>query len=324
MVAVPVRRAETSKFSKVKRVSIMANYWDRNSWRCEVAIDLGTAFVRVATKKTAVVTMPTTQSPIPLLRNGVIIDQQAVSDLLRPLLGRARRLGLLRPRVVVGTPTDATDEEREVLATALHQAGAASVGIVSEPFAAAMGAGVNLLSPYAQMIVDVGEGVTDCVIVRAGEVLESQASRIGCCSLRDLVHDDLHRCWGQTFTVTELERMIAAAGTGNARRIDSNIEIRVGSCKADFRKPLSVRPTAFHAIIEPVVVEVLATAVNLLRKVPPALGCEIIESGIVLTGGGALLPGLRERLAEETSIQVTTPAQPLDAVILGLRGMLEQ
>lgn len=301
----------------------MGNYLSRNFWRGEVAIDLGTAFVRVATKKFEVLTIPTARLPVHPLRNGVIVDPQGVADLLRPSLARAKRLGLLRPRVVVGAPTDATGDEREALTTALHQAGAASVAIVAEPFAAIMGAGADVLSQYAQMVVDVGEGVTDCAIVRAGEILESQASRTGCGSLRNLLHGDLHRCWGQTFTVAELEQIIAAAGAGNARTGDSKIQIRVGDRGAASQRLLSVRPAALQGTIEPWVIEIIGTATTLLRKLPPVLGCEIIESGIVLTGGGAMLPGLRERLAEATSIKVTTPTEPLDVVIKGLRGMLE-
>lgn len=302
----------------------MANYRRRNFWRGEVAIDLGTAFVRVAMKKFQALTMPTALLPAYPLRNGVIVDPQAVADLLRPSLARAKRLGLLRPRVVVGAPTDATGDEREALTMALHQAGAASVAIVSEPFAAGIGAGADVLSQYAQMIVDVGEGVTDCAIVRAGEILEAQASRTGCGSLRNLLHRDLHRCWGETFTVAELEQIIAATGVGNTRTVDANIQIRVGHRDAASQGFLSLRPAVLQGTIEPWVVEILGTATTLLRKLPPVLGCEIIESGIMLTGGGAMLPGLQERLAEATAIKVTIPPEPLDVVIKGLRGMLEQ
>jgi rod shape-determining protein MreB len=296
----------------------MANYWGRNPWRCEVAIDLGTAFARVATKKFALVTIPAALSPP--LRHGVVADQQAVVSLLAPLLGRAKRLGLLRPRVVVGAPTDATDAERETLTAALQQSGA---GSVAEPLAGVIGAGADILSPYAQMIVDVGDGVTDCAIVRAGEILESQASRVGCGSLRESVQDKLQSCWGHCLKVAEVERIIAAAGTGAARPTDANIQVSVEGYAAVPVQPLSVCPVALQAMIEPLVVEILGTATNLLKKLPPACSCEIIESGILLTGGGALLPGLRERLAEAASIQVITPAKPLDVVIEGLRGRLE-
>lgn len=299
----------------------MTNYWDRNPWCCEVAIDLGTAFVRVATKNPAQVTIPA--APVPFLRHGVVADQQAVVNLLAPLLGRARRFGLLRPRVVVGAPTDASEAERETLTAVLKQSGAGSVAIVAEPLAAAIGAGADILSPYAQMIVDVGDGVTDCVIVRAGEIFESQTSRVGCGTLRELVRDNLKRGCSHSLKSTEVERIIAAVGTDAARQIAGNIQISMAGYAAVPVQHLSVCPVALQAMIEPLVVEILGTATNLLRKLSPARSCEIIESGILLTGGGALLPGFRERLAEATSIQVITPAKPLDVVIEGLRKRLE-
>ncbi len=300
----------------------MANYPVRNPWRSEVAIDLGTAFVRVATERFAGVSIPTALTSNPPLRSGVIADPQAVTNLLRPLLARAKRLGLLRPRVLVGTPTDATGEEREALTAALLKAGAARITIVSEPLAAALGAGLDILSPYVQMIVDVGEGVTDCAIIRAGEILESHASRVGCANLRERIRGRFHECWGLCLTTAEVEWIVATVGTGNVRRADTDILVRAGNRGVISPETLTVRPAALQSIIEPLIIEISNTAINLLRKVPPALGCEIIESGIVLTGGGALLPGLRERLAEATHIKVTTPTEPLDVVIKGLEGML--
>ncbi len=302
----------------------MANNWVQNPWRNEVAIDMGTAFVRVATDKFGVKTIPTTQTGRSPLRGGVVTDRDAAASLLWPWLAKAKRLGLFSPRVLVGIPTDATDEELEMLTEALYQAGAVNVSIVSEPFAAALGAGLNILSPFAQMIVDVGEGVTDCAILRAGHILESHATRIGCSSFRECVQDNFRRYWGGfDLNMAEAGRIIAVAGTERTRLNDVSILVKVASLDGAKQEPLPVRPATLQDMIEPLVLEITGTAINLLRKVPPAVGCEIIESGIVLTGGGAMLPGLRERLAEATSIKVTIPAEPLDVVIKGLRGMLE-
>ncbi len=303
----------------------MAKNWVQNPWRNEVAIDMGTAFVRVATEKFGVKTIPTTQTGRSPLRDGVVTDRNAAASLLWPWLAKAKRLGLFNPRVLVGVPTDATDKEQELLTEALYQAGAVSVSIVSEPFAAALGAGLNILSPFAQMVVDVGEGVTDCAILRGGHILESHATRIGCSSFRERVQDNFRQCWGGfDLNMAEAERIIAVAGTERTWLNDVSILVKVLSVDGAKHEPLPVRPATLQAMIEPLVLEITGTAINLLRKVPPAVGCEIIESGIVLTGGGAMLPGLRERLAKATSIKVTIPTEPLDVVIKGLRGMLRR
>jgi rod shape-determining protein MreB and related proteins len=289
-------------------------------WRCQVAVDLGTAFFRVATDRFGVVTIPTAAAPRAPLRGGVVDDPQAVAALLRPALAGNRRLGLFGPRVVVGAPTDARSSDRQALATALQAAGAAAIEIVPEPQAAAVGAGLDLSSPYAQMLVDVGEGVTDCAILREGRILATHACRVGCGSLRASVQERFRDCWDLRLSAAEAEQLVATAGVGITAPASST-PIRIGDNVSGRRPVLTVRPTTVQALLEPTVEKILAAATTLLRRVPHALGCEIIESGILLTGGGALLPGLRERLATATSIHVTSPGNPLDTVVIGLQRM---
>ncbi|SEA26110.1 rod shape-determining protein MreB [Desulfuromusa kysingii] len=297
----------------------MSNSWSQNRYRQEVAIDLGTAFVRVATKESGVVTIPTVLSP--LLHYGVLTNPEAVANLLTPFLARTRRFGLLCPRVVAGFSTNLAVVERETMVMAFHQAGASAVTFVAEPYAAAIGADVDILSPYAQMVVDIGDGVTDCAIIRDGEILESQVANVGCGTFRSVVKETIQRCWGYCLDVAEVERMIALAGTYTARPMATDIQVKVQD-STSVAWDLSVRQIALQAMIEPLVVEILDTVSKLLQKLPPTSNCEIIESGILLTGGGALLPGLQQRLTDTTAIQVTIPAKPLDAVIKGLRRML--
>ncbi|WP_027714378.1 rod shape-determining protein [Desulfuromonas sp. TF] len=137
--------------------SHMKNHRARFACRNEVAIDVGTAFIRLATTKFGVVVIPTMLMSEPPLQHGVVANPQKLTEIVRPYLNRVRKLGLLRPRVIVGSPTDAAEEERETLMAALFAADAASVEIVSEPFAAAIGIGMDFSSPYTQLIVDVGD-----------------------------------------------------------------------------------------------------------------------------------------------------------------------
>ena len=143
-----------------------------------MALDLGTAFVRLATEKPGAAAISKALTPGTLIREGVIADNRAAANLLRPNLNRARRIGLPKPRIFAGFPTIATRKVRTALSTALHMAAAVTVVIVPEPRAAAIGAGLVLSSPYAQMIMDVGDGATDCTVIRAGEIVASQPKRI--------------------------------------------------------------------------------------------------------------------------------------------------
>lgn len=255
------------------------------------------------------------------LRSGAVVDTEAATEVLRPFLSRSRKLGVIRPGAVVAAPTDATVREREALVASVLRAGAATARIVPAPLAAAIGAEMDVSLPYAQMIVDVGEGVTDCAILRSGRILQSRAMRVGCCTLREKVRDYFRRDRGMDVTTGEAQAIVAAAGVArtSAGERTLSVEMKEGEGRP---RDLEVCDAEIQAAVEPALGDILSTAAVLLREAPHGLGCEVIESGIVLTGGGALLSGMRERLAAQTSINVIVPSSPLDAVVLGLRAML--
>jgi rod shape-determining protein MreB and related proteins len=282
--------------------------------RCTVAIDLGTAFLRIAPERFGVVTMPMASMVEAPMRGGVVADPLTVAEMLRPVLSKFWRLGILGPRVIVGAPTDLGDEERAALVGALSASGAKGIEIIPEPQASAIGAGLDVSSSYAQMIVDVGEGVTDCAIIREGGIVISHASRVGCSTLRERVRQAVLQKWGLCLTPKEAEKIVVAGMSAFPRM--TAIPLETASSKT-----LIIRPEEVRELLEPIIVEILAVSTALLQKAPHALGCEIIESGIVLTGGGALLPGLRKRLEGMTDIHVTIPNDPLGTVVSGLQKM---
>lgn len=287
-------------------------------WRRDVAIDLGTAFIRVAMKDLGIVTIPAGLAAKPPLRCGVVADPHEVANLLRPLLRKVKRMGI-GPRVVVGTPSDTNVMERKALLVAMRASGADDIEIIPETQAAAVGAGMDIGSPYAHMIVDIGEGVTDCAIIRAGKILYSRAVRIGCSTLRESVQAGYHQRWGIDLTRSEAEQFLERMGVGRGSSPTEchHPEPPLGRTA----EPHGLCSPTIHALVEPYVVEILATINDQLRTIPHDLGCEVIESGIVLTGGGALLPGMSERLSAATAINVTVPPSPLDVVIRGIRRM---
>ncbi len=284
--------------------------------RSAVAIDLGTAFLRVATDRFGVVTTPMPDRLEAPMRGGAIADPLSVAEMIRPFLSGFRRMGIFGPRVLVGAPTDLRGEERAALIDALSASGAGGIDVVPEPQASAVGAGLDLGSSYAQMIVDVGDGVTDCAILRDGAIVTSHAGRVGCGTLRERVRQGVLQKWGLCLTPTEAEKIVVSAGLGAPSPM-KGIPIRAASSTSPI-----IRPEEVRELLEPVVEEILAVSTTLLQKAPHALGCEIIESGIVLTGGGALLPGLRHRLEGATDIHVTVPNDPLGSVVRGLHKMV--
>lgn len=229
-------------------------------WRQQIALDLGTAAIRIAAAHGPVLELPSCLGAREGLCGGVVVDQETVARLLKPQLAKRRLFGIVKPRVLACAPSDASRDERARLIRAVLEAGAASVYLIPEPLAAAVGAGLDVSSPYAQLVVDIGAGVTDCALIRMSRIQATAALRIGCSRLQDATQSSWHP---------------------------------VGDLLEGF-----------------------------LHDLPPEIGCEVIENGICLTGGGALIPGLPAYLEARTGITVTPAAIPCHCVVEGARAIL--
>lgn len=261
-------------------------------------------------------------SAVSPLRAGVIEDIDAAASLLRPLFKRARRLGLIRPRVLACAPTDACDDERAAIVEAAGRAGAGSVRIAPEPLAAAIGAGLDVSSPYAQMIVDVGEGVTDIAVIASGTVICSSAIRTACGDLHKAVRRavvDRHKAM---LYLDEAERLTRTVGIVKADARPATFDAVGLDCRTGREVRVKVQNHEISKAIDPGVSTIVQAVRQAVSDLPTTTSCEVIESGICLTGGGARLPGLADRLAGETSLDITPAADPLRAVINGARHML--
>ena len=275
-------------------------------WRQDVALDVGTATTRVAIGLHRLIEQPSETIVKRALRGGVVVDGDAAVAFLKPLLAQVRVFGVVGPRVLACAPSDVKRSERELLIESIVKAGASSVVVIPEPLAAAVGAGTDVSSPYAQMVIDIGEGVSDCAIIQSSKILATCAVRIGCAVMRRAIVQSAER------------NGISAISDGEANEILGTLGVAVSSSASRD----TIRQVHPAATVEPVVEEILATIDSFLRDLPHSLGCEIIDSGIWLSGGGALIPGMRERLEECTGINVRTADNPLFAVIEGARVIL--
>ena len=271
-------------------------------WRQHVALDVGTATTRIATGISQPIEKPSRIGTKKALLNGVVVDGETTLEILKPLLDRTRIFGIVRPCVLACAPSDAGKEERQLLIDSIMKAGAASFSVIPEPLAAAIGAGMDVSSHYAQMVVDIGEGVTDCAIIRSSKIRATCAIRVGCSEMRraivtaakELECADVSDSYGDTLMQT----------CGLTRSVDHAGSVMVA------------------AALQPVLEELVETVDSFLRDLPHDLGCEIIESGICLTGGGALIPGVREYFEQRTGINITIAPNPRAAVVEGARAIL--
>ncbi len=257
------------------------------------------------------------------LHAGVVSDVEAASSLLKFFLGRAQMLGILRPRALACAPTDACEEERAALVEATQRAGASAVVVVPQPLAGAIGAGLDVSSPYAQMIVDIGDGVTDIAVIRSGALITTSAARTACGDLRHSVLQTIAFRYGALLFSEEAERLmrlVGASGVHERERLflTQGIDLLTGEAMSLCVSSYDV----VEAVEQPL--EIIIDAIQkAVRDLTPETSCEVIETGLCLTGGGAQLRGLPERLVEATSLAVRVADDPMRAVINGACQMLK-
>ncbi len=256
------------------------------------------------------------------LRAGVVADVRATTALLTPLLRRGRRMGMLKPRVLVCTPTDACEEERAALIEAIRSAGAASVAIAPEPLAAAIGGGLDVASEHAQMIVDIGDGVTDVAVIRLGSLLVTDALRIACSDLTQAVCKLVAERYDLKLYQKEAKRLVHKIGATNPQNPASSFIAAGDDVRTGTLRRVNIYGYEIAAALNPVLKEIVAAVGLAVRNLPSEIACEVIESGIRLTGGGACLPGMTGLLANETNLSVRPVKEPMSAVINGARQML--
>lgn len=262
-----------------------------HSWRPQVALDVGTSTIRVASGRRPIMEHHSRLGDVVGVSGGAIVDDEAVTKILKPLLDKTRLFGIVKPCVLACAPSDATAEERDSLYTAIMRAGASSVWIIPEPLAAAVGAGIDVSSPYAHMVVDIGEGVTDCALIKMSRIQTTAAIRVGCAQIREA----LAVCDSAAEGIVQVPELLGGDS-------DGNIELSEG--------------------LQSVLNTITGLIDRFLKDLRPEEGCEVIESGILLTGGGALIPGLNRYLEQRFGITVITATQPRTNVVEGARAIV--
>ncbi len=316
----------------------------------DLAIDLGTANTRlyangrglIADEPTIVKIQPDTgtveavgakaarlakfdsyATSIAPLHGGVVADVEAASSLLTPMLKRAQRFGIFKPRALACAPTDACEEERAALVEATRKAGASAVVIVPEPLAAAIGAGLDIALPYAQMLVDIGDGVTDIAVIRSGSLITTSAVRTACSDLRHSISQMIAFRYGVLPFPNEAERLLHKVGASQDYEYERLFTTSGTDLLSGRPMKLCVSSYDIQEAIQPSLEQIIEAIHKTVRDLPISTSCEVIENGICLTGGGAQLKGLSIRLSKETSLEVQTAPDPMRAVINGARQMLK-
>jgi len=252
------------------------------------------------------------------LRGGVIVDIRYAITFLKPLVQQSKKL-FRQPVSLACAPTDTSEKERSLLANAVLKAGASHVAIVPEVWAAAIGAGVDVNSSRAQVLIDIGEGVTDLAGIRDGRLIHAAAVRTACSDLQKAIRNVVMANQQVYLYPTEVERLthelvsMSQPHETGAR----SIQVRGISVTRRCGVVIDVTTRDILSAMQPVVNNILQMIVTGLKKVPGNIFAEISESGIRLTGGGACIRGFDQLISSRTALEVTVGEDPIHSVING-------
>jgi len=252
------------------------------------------------------------------LKDGVIADFDVTERMLRYFIQKVhRRHYLAKPRLVVAVPSGITGVEQSAVKEAGHQAGARRVYIIEEPMAAAIGAGLPIHEPTGNMVVDIGGGTTEVAVISLGGIVTSQSIRIGGDELDQAIITFGKKEHSLMLGERTAEEIKMALGSAFPSDDEPQAEIRGRDLVSGLPKTVVISATEVRRAIEEPVNLIVDAVKNTLDKCPPELAGDVMDRGIALTGGGALLRGLESRIREETGMPVEVADNPLDSVVLG-------
>ncbi|MET9342503.1 MULTISPECIES: rod shape-determining protein [unclassified Nonomuraea] len=259
------------------------------------------------------------------LKDGVIADFDVTERMLRYFIQRVhKRRHFAKPRIIIAVPSGITGVEQRAVKEAGYQAGARKVYIVEEPMAAAIGAGLPVHEPTGNMVVDIGGGTTEVAIISMGGVVTSQSIRVGGDELDQAVITFAKKEYSLMLGERTAEEIKMAIGSACASDDEFNAEIRGRDLVSGLPKTIVVSAEEIRRAIREQVNTIIDAVKTTLDKCPPELSGDLMDRGIALTGGGALLKGLDERLRDETGMPVHMVENPLDSVALGSGKCVEE
>ena len=252
------------------------------------------------------------------LKDGVIADFDVTERMLRYFIQKVhRRTHLARPRLVVAVPSGITGVEQSAVKEAGHQAGARRVYIIEEPMAAAIGAGLPIHEPTGNMVVDIGGGTTEVAVISLGGIVTSQSIRIGGDEMDQAIITFGKKEYSLMLGERTAEEIKMALGSAFPAEDEPHAEIRGRDLVSGLPKTVVISAAEVRKAIEEPVNLIVNAVKNTLDKCPPELAGDVMDRGIALTGGGALLRGLESRIREDTGMPVQVADNPLDSVVLG-------
>jgi rod shape-determining protein MreB len=257
------------------------------------------------------------------LKDGVIADFDTTERMLRYFIQKVhRRRHLAKPRIVVCVPSGITGVEQRAVKDAGYAAGARKVYIIEEPMAAAIGAGLPVHEPTGNMVVDIGGGTTEVAVISLGGIVTSQSIRTGGDELDQAIITYVKKEYSLMLGERTAEEIKITLGSAFPLDEPLSMEVRGRNLVEGIPQTITVTDEEVRQALDPAVSAIVDAVRVALERTPPELSADIIDRGVVLTGGGALLANLDKRLRTETGLPVFVADDPLTSVVLGAGKML--
>jgi len=267
---------------------------------------------------------PGTIEVIRPLRSGVIADFECTMAMMRYFITKVhRRQRLVRPRIIIGVPSGITQVEKRAVRESGELMGARAVYLVEEPMAAAIGAGLPISAPTGNMILDIGGGTTEVALISLAGVVYSRSVRIAGDAMDEAIVAYVKRKYNLLIGERTGEIIKITLGTAIPESSPRTMPVRGRDMMTSLPKTIQISSLEVYDAMAELIQAIVDTVQAALERTPPELVADIIDQGIVMAGGGALLPGLDMLLREETGLPVAAAEEPLLSVVHGVSQVLD-
>jgi rod shape-determining protein MreB len=260
------------------------------------------------------------------MKDGVIADFEVTEAMLRHFIARVhnRSSNLVRPRIVIAVPSGITSVEQRAVKESALSAGAREVYLIEEPMAAAIGAGLPVTEPSGNMIVDIGGGTTEVAVISLSGIVYANSARVGGNKMDEAIINYVKRKYNLLIGERTAELIKIAIGTAYPTEDLKTMEVKGRDLVAGVPKTLEMKSDEVMEALQETVNAVVESVKVALERTPPELAADIVDKGIVMVGGGALLSNLDILLREATGLPVMLAEDPLTAVVLGTGRCLDE
>jgi rod shape-determining protein MreB len=258
------------------------------------------------------------------LKDGVIADFEKTEDLLREFIQKAlRRRTWVRPRIIICVPSGITEVEKRAVQDSAQHAGARELGLVPEPIAAAIGVGLPVGKPSGNMIIDIGGGTTEIAVMALNSIVNQQSIRVGGDEMDEAIVQYVKKAYNLLIGEQTAEQIKIRIGSAFRLEQEEEMEIKGRDLVAGIPKTMKISSVEVREALSEPLQQIVDALMQSLEKTPPELASDIVDRGIVMTGGGSLLRGIDMLLREATNLPITVAEDPLSCVVLGTGKILD-